>query len=337
MNAARRSTHTTAFICIGLLGAVVMTVVASLFLGSRPFPVNEVLSALRGSGPTDIQTIVWNLRVPRTLIAFAVGASLALAGALAQAWTRNPLVDPGFIGITAGASCAMALAAVLGIGSALSGSLLFAFGGAAAATGVIMFIARGSSSPLTLILAGVGIDAALRSVATLLGLFDTEVFDSMRHWVVGSTFGRGYSDAAVAWMGLACGAVCAGLAARPLDLLAMGRDTSLALGGSERRAHVGAVVGIVLLAGSATAAAGPVAFVGFAAPHIMRRLVGPQLTLLLLPAALFGGTIVLLADIVGRLVLNPGELEMSIVIAFIGAPLLIAAVHRGAGANKAVM
>ncbi len=117
----------------------------------------------------------------------------------------------------------------------------------------------------------------------------------------------------------------------------MGRDTSLALGGSERRAHVGAAAGIVLLAGSATAAAGPVAFVGFAAPHIMRRLVGPQLTVLLVPAALFGGTIVLLADVLGRLVLSPGELEMSIVIAFIGAPLLIAAVHRGEGANKTVI
>ena len=337
MSVARRSTRHTGIVCAALLVAVAAAVVASLFVGSRAVPANEVLLVLRGAGTAEIRGIVWDLRVPRTLIAFAVGASLALAGALAQAWTRNPLADPGFIGITAGASCAMAIGAVLGVSATVTGSLTFAFGGAAAATGVVMLIARRSLSPLTLILAGVGVDAALRSVATLLGLFDTEVFDSMRHWVVGSTFGRGYAEAAVAWVGCAVGGVCALFAARPLDLLAMGRDTSLALGGSERRAHVGAAAGIVLLAGSATAAAGPVAFVGFAAPHIMRRLVGPQLTVLLVPAALFGGTIVLLADVLGRLVLSPGELEMSIVIAFIGAPLLIAAVHRGEGANKTVI
>ena len=164
MSVARRSTRHTGIVCAALLVAVAAAVVASLFVGSRAVPANEVLLVLRGAGTAEIRGIVWDLRVPRTLIAFAVGASLALAGALAQAWTRNPLADPGFIGITAGASCAMAIGAVLGVSATVTGSLTFAFGGAAAATGVVMLIARRSLSPLTLILAGVGVDAALRSV-----------------------------------------------------------------------------------------------------------------------------------------------------------------------------
>lgn len=311
-------------------------IAASLLLGSRTLAPTEVGAALIGNGGEDTSNIVWGLRAPRTVLALAAGASLAVAGALAQSWTRNPLADPGFIGVTAGASFAAALSSLLGVGS-VAGRGAASLVGAAAASVLVVAVSRRARSPLTLILVGVGVDAALRSAAGLIGLFDTDVLDAMRRWTVGSTFGRGVPDVAIAVVGLALGLGVAALSARPLDLLAMGEEASLALGGSPRTARALAAVGVVVLAGSATAAVGPVAFVGFAAPHLVRRVVGPQLTRMVVPTALLGAAMVLSADVVGRLVMRPGELEMSIVVALIGAPALIAAVNRGVGWKKAVV
>ncbi|WP_083428522.1 iron ABC transporter permease [Corynebacterium sp. NML140438] len=334
---ARPRRRAVAFRLLGfLVFASLAAAAASLFVGSRSVAPGELLAALGGAGNAEIESIVWDLRVPRTLLAYAVGAALAVAGVLAQSWTRNPLADPGFIGVTAGASFAVALGTVLGAAGTLGGRAALAFLGAAGAAFLVTVIARRSSSPLTLILIGVGVDTSLRSAAMLIGLYDTDVLDAMRHWTVGSTFGRSYADAALALAGLIVGIAIAGLAARPLDLLSMGEETSLALGGSPRLARTLAALGIVVLAGSATAAAGPVVFVGFAAPHLLRPVLGPQVTRLVAPSALLGGTIVLLADIIGRVVARPGELEMSIVVALVGAPVLIAAVHRGAGRRKGV-
>lgn len=321
---------------ITLVAVSAVAVVASLALGSRAIPLGELVGAAAGQGSIDVRTIFWQLRVPRTLLAYAVGACLAVAGVLAQAWTRNSLADPGFIGVTAGASFAVALGSAMGTVAGLAGATVHAFVGAAAASALVLVVSRRSASPLTLILVGMGVGASLSAGSVLIGLFDTEVLDSMRHWVVGSTIGRGYADAAVAWAGLAVGMLVAVLAARPLDLLAMGEETSLALGGSPQLARVFAALGVVILAGCATATAGPVAFVGFAAPHIMRRVVGPQVSRLLLPSALFGGALVLIADVVGRLIMRPGEVEMSIVMAVIGGPVLIAAVRQGTTMQKAV-
>lgn len=322
---------------IALLVVVsLLAVVASLAFGSRTISLADLVAAALGEGSDDVRNIFWQLRVPRTLLAYAVGASLAIAGVLAQAWTRNPLADPGFIGVTAGAAFAVAVGSAAGAVVGLADATVYAFVGAAATSALVLVVARRSASPLTLILVGVGVDASLSAGSALIGLFDTSVLDSMRYWTVGSTFGRSYDDAAVAWAGVAVGAVIAAVAARPLDLLAMGEETSLALGGSPRLARALAALGVVVLAGTATATAGPVAFVGFAAPHILRRFLGPQVSRLLVPAALFGGALVLCADIIGRLIMRPGELEMSIVIAVIGGPILIAAVRRGIGRKGAM-
>ncbi|AWB83383.1 FecCD family ABC transporter permease [Corynebacterium liangguodongii] len=320
----------------GLVIAVAVCVAGSLLLGSRTLEPSEVGTALVGGGSAEISNIVWGLRVPRTLLALAAGASLAVAGALAQSWTRNPLADPGFIGVTAGASCAVALSSLLGAGTAL-GRGAASLVGAAAASALVVAVSTQARSPLTLVLVGVGVDTALRSAAGLIGLFDTDVLDVMRRWTTGSTFGRDRSDIVIAVVGLALGLALAGLASRPLDLLAMGEETSRALGSSPRTAQALAAAGVVVLAGSATAAVGPVAFVGFAAPHLVRRVLGPQLTRMVVPTALLGAVIVLAADIIGRLVMRPGELEMSIVVAVIGTPALIAAVNRGLGWRKAVV
>ncbi|AKK12020.1 FecCD family ABC transporter permease [Corynebacterium uterequi] len=317
-----------------LLCATVVVAACSLAYGSRDTAVAEVIGALRGEGDAEVLNIVWNLRIPRTLLAFFVGASLAVAGALAQAWTRNPLADPGFIGVTAGASFFVAAGTVLGVASFGLSRVLLALAGASITAAVVVGISRRSPDPLTLVLVGLGLSAALQASSTLVGLFSNEALDALRRWTVGATFGRGYDDVAIAALGCVIGMVIAAVGARPLDLLAMGEETSLALGGSPAVARMCAALGVVVLAGTATAAAGPTAFVGFAAPHIMRRILGPSLSRSLVPTALCGGIIVLAADIVGRLVLQPGELEMSIVVSILGAPALIWAVHRGVGWQK---
>ena len=316
---------------VALILASLVLAVASLALGSRSIPPGEVIAALHGAGEQDIHDIVWNLRMPRTFLAYFAGAALAVAGVLAQSWTRNPLADPGFIGVTAGASFFVAIGTVIGIATSTGMRTTLALAGAGITTLLVLAVSRRFQDPLTLVLVGAGVSAALGSGAMIIGLYSTDVLDSMRRWTIGSTFGRGPEDVAIAGIGLVLGLACAAMAARPLDLLAMGEESSLALGGSPTTARVGAALSVVVLAGSATAATGPIAFVGFAIPHIVRRVVGPSVATMLFPSALLGGCAVLAADIIGRLIVGSSELEMSIVLAIVGAPFLIWGAHRGVG------
>ena len=316
---------------VALILASLVLAAASLALGSRSIPPGEVIAALHGAGEQDIHDIVWNLRMPRTFLAYFAGAALAVAGVLAQSWTRNPLADPGFIGVTAGASFFVAIGTAIGIATSTGMRTTLALAGAGITTLLVLAVSRRFQDPLTLILVGAGVSAALGSGAMIIGLYSTDVLDSMRRWTIGSTFGRGPEDVAIAGIGLVLGLACAAMAARPLDLLAMGEESSLALGGSPTTARVGAALSVVVLAGSATAATGPIAFVGFAIPHIVRRVVGPSVATMLLPSAFLGGCAVLAADIIGRLIVGSSELEMSIVLAIVGAPFLIWGAHRGVG------
>ena len=316
---------------VALILASLVLAVASLALGSRSIPPGEVIAALHGAGEQDIHDIVWNLRMPRTFLAYFAGAALAVAGVLAQSWTRNPLADPGFIGVTAGASFFVAIGTAIGIATSTGMRTTLALAGASITTLLVLAVSRRFQDPLTLVLVGAGVSAALGSGAMIIGLYSTDVLESMRRWTIGSTFGRGPEDVAIAGIGLVIGLACAAMAARPLDLLAMGEESSLALGGSPTTARVGAALSVVVLAGSATAATGPIAFVGFAIPHIVRRVVGPSVATMLLPSALLGGCAVLAADIIGRLIVGSSELEMSIVLAIVGAPFLIWGAHRGVG------
>jgi len=209
-----------------LLVALILTslalAVASLAVGSRSIPPGEVIAALHGAGEQDIRDIVWNLRMPRTFLAYFAGAALAVAGVLAQSWTRNPLADPGFIGVTAGASFFVALGTAIGIATSTSMRTALALVGAGITTLLVLAVSRRFEDPLTLILVGAGVSAALGSGATIIGLYSTDVLDSMRRWTIGSTFGRGPEDVAIAGIGLVIGVACAAMVARPLDLLAMG-------------------------------------------------------------------------------------------------------------------
>jgi iron complex transport system permease protein len=321
---------------LGLLlaGAVLIAVAAlSIAVGTKSIPLGTVWEALlsRGATTEDVR-IVLDLRVPRTLIGLAAGIALGLAGALMQALTRNPLADPGILGINAGAATAVVLAIrVLGVGS-LTGYVWFAFAGAAAAFVVVYLLGtrgRSAASPERLALAGAAVGAALLAVTNGVALLDTTTFDRYRLWTVGSLAGR---DLSVFWGVLpfvAVGVLLALVLGPSLNVIALGEDTARALGADLNRTRVLSAITVTLLCGAATAAVGPIAFVGLAVPHIARTLVGPDQRWLLPYSLLFAPTLLLLADIVGRLVVRPGELQAGLITAFLGAPVfLFVIMHR---------
>ncbi|GAA0794348.1 iron chelate uptake ABC transporter family permease subunit [Spirilliplanes yamanashiensis] len=324
---------------IGLIIAVVALAAAamlSLALGTKSIPAGTILDALRpgalpGPGQAEDFQIVRDLRVPRTVLGLVAGLALGLAGGVMQALTRNPLADPGILGINAGAAAAVVLAIrFLGVGS-VTGYIWFAFGGAAAAFTVVYFLGtrgRSGASPQRLALAGAAVGAALLSVTNAVALLDVSTFDRYRLWVVGSLAGGDLDVAASAGWFVAAGALLALALGRPLNALALGADSAQALGAHVGRTRLLTAVAITVLCGAATAAIGPVAFLGLAVPHAARAFVGPDQRWLLPYCAVLAPVVLLVADVVGRLVVRPGELEAGLVTALIGAPVFLAIVLR---------
>jgi iron complex transport system permease protein len=322
---------------LALLVAVVvlvLAVLASLAIGSRQIPLATVLDALSGRGgdgdPQDL-LVVRELRVPRTLIGIVVGAALGLSGALMQALTRNPLADPGLLGVNAGAAAAMVTAlAVFGITSRLQ--LVWASMAGAAIVAVAVYLlgatGRGGATPVRLALAGTAVSAALYAYISAQVLLDTTTFDRYRFWQVGSLAGQ---DMTIFWRMLpffAVGIVLALTQARALNALALGEDSGRALGADVTRTRVLTALAVTLLCGAATATAGPIAFVGLAVPHVVRALTGPDQRWVLPFSCIVAPALLLLGDVVGRIVVRPGELEVSVVTALLGAPVLVALVRR---------
>ena len=319
---------------VGLLLALVALAVVALFsvaVGSRYIPPGEVLSVLFSADDSQASSIVHGLRIPRTALGIAVGMALGMAGAVMQALTRNPLADPGLLGVNAGAAVAVVIGISLaGVGSAL-GYLPFAFAGAAVASIVVYLIGsagRSGATPVRLALAGVAVTAALTAVIDGMTLLDPATFDKYRFWAVGSLNGRGME---VFWQVLpfiAVGVVSALTLGQSLNALAMGDDVGRALGASVNRTRVLSGITITLLAGAATAACGPIGFIGLAVPHAARAITGPDNRWVLAYTAVLAPILLVGADIIGRLVVRPGELSVGIVTAIIGAPVFIALVRR---------
>ncbi len=311
---------------------LLVAVVASLVIGSRDIPVAAVLEALFGrSRAGSDAVVVLDSRLPRTLIAIAVGLSLALAGALVQAVTRNPLADPGLLGVSSGSAFAVAIAVgVFGITTPL-GYLWFAFAGALIATVVVYAIGssgRGGGSPLRLILAGVALGAVLSGIISAMLLANPAGFTAMRAWESGSLEQRSWEGLAPVAPFLLVGAVVAFALAPTLNAVALGDDLAAALGANVVVVRTAAVIAVTLLAGGATALAGPILFLGLMIPHVARFIVGPDQRWIMAYAAVLGPILLLAADIVGRIVLRPGELPAGIITACLGAPVLIALVRR---------
>ncbi|MBX0301342.1 iron chelate uptake ABC transporter family permease subunit [Cryobacterium sp. 1639] len=319
----------------GLVIAVILlalAVSASLVVGSRSIPLGTVLDALLRPdlGLTD-HTVVLDLRVPRTAIGLLAGLALGLAGALMQGITRNPLADPGLLGVNAGASLfVVAGIAWFGVTSAL-GYVWFAFAGAFVAAVIVYVVGslgREGATPVKLALAGTALTASLTSLITIVLLSDSEAFDKYRFWSAGSLVARDLDSALQLAPFIAVGVLLCVLAGRMLNALALGDDLARGLGQNLVAARIVCAVAVVLLCGSATALAGPIVFVGLAVPHIARRFTGPDYRWILLYSAVLGPALLLAADVLGRVIAPPGEIEAGLIVAFLGAPMLIALVRR---------
>lgn len=326
---SRRRTVLVTTVVLALLVAVI---VASVAIGARPVAPAVVWQAFVAPDPADADhTVVLTQRVPRTVIGLLAGAALALAGTLMQGLTRNPLADPGLLGVNAGASVAV-LGAITLLGIATpSGFVWFAFLGAAAAAIVVAVIGtRGAdgANPAKLALTGAAVTAGLTAVVMLILNTRIVALDVYRYWSVGGLTARGLDTVAMVAVPLALGAVLALATARGLDLLALGDDTAAGLGHDVTRTRVIGIVAAIALCGGATAIAGPLAFVGLLVPHALRALLGAGYLTLLLVGMPAGAVVLLTADVIGRLVAPPGEVQAGIVVAFVGAPILIGLVLR---------
>jgi len=307
------------------------TILASLMVGSRDLGIGTVLEALFAYDDSDEHVIVVALRLPRTILGLGVGLALGTAGALIQALTRNPLADPGLLGVNAGAYFAV----VVGVGafglSGIGGYIWFAFAGAVVTTVLVYVVGsagRAAATPVRLTLAGVAIGAVLSGISAGITLLDPGTFDRLRHWAAGSLVGQNHETILVTFPFIAAGLLLAFVVARPLNAVALGDDLARSVGVSVARTRLVVIVATTLLAGAATAAAGPIGFVGLMVPHLARWIAGTDQRWIFAYTAVLAPILLLAADIVGRLVLRPGELQVGIVTAFIGAPVLIALARR---------
>lgn len=308
-----------------LFALLLLVGAGSVLVGSRAVPVAATLD------PTHPLHPIVDARIARTLAGAVVGAALGLAGAGLQSITRNPLADPGLLGITAGASLAM----VVGISAlGLSGVhvyVLLAFAGGAAAAVLVHAIAaagRVASAPATSLIAGAAVTAALTSITTAVLLVDRSTMESFRYWQVGSIGGRDLGATAAVAPAILVGALLLLISSSRLDSLALGDDVAAGLGVRVGRTRLVVGGAAVLLVASATALAGPIAFVGLLVPHAARAVAGPGHVRSLPVTALLGASLVVLADTLGRVVLPPGEVQVGIMTALVGLPAFVWAMRR---------
>lgn len=318
---------------IGLVGALLVLLallVLSMTIGSKAIAPSVVWDALFDPSDDIDQFAIRDYRLPRTIVGLVVGGALGLSGALIQALTRNPLADPGILGVHAGASFAVTVAVgLLGVRD-VQGFMWFAFAGALVVT--LMVLALGStrqgSSPVVMVLAGVCVGAVLGGAREALQLTNPDAFDAMRSWNAGSVLGRPLE---IVWpvlplLGVAL--VLAFITSGALNAMALGDELAVSQGVRLVQTRVLTVTAITLLAGGATAIAGPIGFVGLMVPHVARWIVGADQRWIFAYSALLAPSLLLASDILARVVMAPGEIPVGIVTAFVGAPVLIILVRR---------
>jgi iron complex transport system permease protein len=313
-----------------LTGLLLLAGLLSLAIGSRTIALSTVVDVLLHPNGSDASTIVHGLRLPRTVLAIAVGIALGVAGALMQGHTRNPLAEPGLLGVEAGAAFAVVVGIYAFGVTDLTGYAWFSLIGAGLAAAAVFAIGstRGGPDPVSLVLAGMAISALLYSLTQVVVLRDVDTLDAYRFWAVGSVASRGME---VFWQVLPfilVGLLLAAFSASTLNLLQLGDDVASSLGMHPMRAKVIGVLGVMMLTGAATAACGPIAFVGLVVPHVARSFSGVDYRWVIPYSAFVGGLLVVVADVVGRVVVRPGELQVGIVMALIGGPAFIYLVRR---------
>lgn len=327
-----------AVLLLTLSGVLLLTLCAlSMAFGALGVPLDQVWHTLLGDAPsTRVDNVIWSVRLPRTALGLATGAALGLSGSLMQALTRNPLADPGILGVSAGAAFAVVLSVgVLGIGS-VYGYIWFAFGGAFAASVLVYLLGglgRSGSTPVKLALAGVAVTSLLFSLTSAIALTDPDALNRYRFWSAGSLANQDEAVLVRVLPFLAVGAILALACAPALNSLALGDDVAKSLGLKLGLVRVQGVVAVTLLTGGAVAVIGPVVFVGLVVPHIARVLaqlagIGPDHRWLLPLSAILAPCLLLAADIAGRLLARPTEIQAGVLVAFVGGPFFIALVRR---------
>lgn len=307
-----------------------VTVMLSLMLGAQSLSPIEVIKAVFGGSTPEVQAIVQS-RESRTLIGVIVGASIALSGAAMQGITRNPLADPGLLGVDSGAALAVVIGLVTGVTSGqLSFVLLALLGGCIAAVLVYLIASAGARGPdpITMTLAGAAIAAAASGLIAGLLITHQQALDVYRFWSVGSVGGRDLGVLPATLPFLIAGALIVLLGAPALNALALGDEMATTLGHNVLRSRAIIALGAVLLAAGATSIAGPIAFVGLVIPHFARILRGPDYKAILPLCVILGPVLLLLADVVGRVIQPPGEVSAGILTAIVGVPVLIYLVRR---------
>ncbi len=313
-----------------LTAALVPLAFASIAVGSREVGWGDIVGALRGASEGWEQAAVTK-RIPRTLLALITGAALAVSGAVMQGVTRNPLADPGILGINMGASLAVVVGiSVFGLTAASTYTWVAIAG--AAVTAVFVYavgsLGRGGATPLKLALAGAATAAALESFISAVVLRRTDLGDAVQSWQIGGVGGATYASLQQVLPFLLAGFAICLLSARGLNLLALGDELAAGLGTRVAYARAAAALGAVVLCGATTAVTGPIAFVGLVVPHLCRMVVGPDHRWLLPFSAVGGAILVVVADVLGRVVARPGEIDVGIITALVGAPVFIAIVRR---------
>ncbi|MDT3397170.1 iron chelate uptake ABC transporter family permease subunit [Streptomyces sp. B1866] len=314
---------------VASVGVLLLVAALSVAVGAKPVPLGDVWHGLFHYTGRDSDVVIRDVRVPRTLLGLLVGVGLGLAGAVMQALTRNPLADPGILGVHAGASAAVVSAiSFLGVTS-LTGYVWFAFLGAAVVSALVYALGGSrTATPVRLALAGTATYSALYGYVYAVQLLDSAALDRMRFWTVGSLASANTSVLRQVAPFLGAGILLALALGRALNAMALGDDTARALGAHLTRTRVLAMAAVTLLCGAATAACGPIAFVGLMVPHMVRALTGPDLRWILPYAAVLSPVLLLGADVLGRVVARPAELQVGVVTTLVGGPVFIYLVRR---------
>lgn len=316
----------------GAILLLLLLVLLSMTVGNKPISLTVTWQALwQFDANVSDHLLVQNLRVPRSLVALVAGLALGLAGVIVQTLTRNPLAEPGLLGINAGATLAVVIAiAFFGV-SQVFVHMLFGMLGALFAGLLVMYLAdmKGKADPVRIILSGVALSAVLLAFAqTIIINSDEQIFDQYRHWIVGSMQGRGYPVLSILTLVTLVGFVLSMAISRALDTTSLGKELSHSLGLNVLTIWVISALIVVVLAGTATAAVGPIGFLGLVAPHIARFITGPNHRWLLPYAMLIAAILMLTADIVGRVIAHPAEISVGIMVALIGGPFFVILARR---------
>lgn len=319
-----------------LAGAALVAVVAACFLGSVPLPPGRLFAALLGMGLPGDAIVVWAIRLPRALAALLVGVALGASGAALQGLLRNPLAEPGVLGVSAVSALVATVTLYYGLAERFAWALpLAAVGGALAATALIAGVALRTRSVVTLLLVGVGLSSFAGALMALLMNLAPNPFGlaDMANWTLGTVANRSFADIVLAAPFLAAGLALLAASARGLSALTLGEEAASGVGLDLRRQRLMVVLGAGLATGAAVALAGAIGFVGIVAPHLVRGRVGHDPARTLLPAGLLAGVFLVVADIGVRLMPTEGELKLGVVAALVGAPLFVLiAARRGRGA-----